>query len=204
VWANTQAADVTSGVLANGVVPVSMLGYLGAGDAKAGLVDVLLVAEAAALAEVLTQGVKELAGRQRPWAYFGPAPGHDGPAANNSFYSGHTSFAFSTVSAALTVALLRGYAGAWVAGGAGFAAAAFVGYLRMAADQHCFTDVLAGAAVGGLVGFAVPDLFHGRADPSEPGTVRPSPGGSPSRSGSGCHGGSRRCEKVLPAGHPLV
>ena len=182
VWANTQAADLVSGVLANGVIPVSMLGYLvlsawGAGDVNAGLVDALLVAEAVALSEVLTQGVKELAGRQRPWATFGPTPGHAGPAANVSFYSGHVSFAFSTVAATLTVASLRGYAGAWIAGCAGFAAAAFVGYLRMAADQHYFTDVLAGAAVGGLVGFAIPYLFHGRKDPAEPGSLRAAPGG---------------------------
>jgi len=182
LWSNTQAADVTSGVLANFVIPASMVGYLllsanASGDVTAGLVDVLLVAEAVALTEVLTQGVKVLAGRQRPWAYFGPNPGTGGPTANTSFWSGHTSFAFSTVAATFTVASLRAYPGAWILGTAGFAAAAFVGYLRMAADAHYFTDVLAGAAVGGLVGFAVPYLFHGRKDPSEPGAIRPAPGG---------------------------
>jgi membrane-associated phospholipid phosphatase len=182
LWADTQAADLTSGILANGMIPISMLGFLvlsawTAGDLRAGLVDVLLVAEAVAVTAVLTQGVKELAGRQRPWAYFGPTPSHDRPTANLSFYSGDTSFAFCTVAAALTVASRRGYAGAWIAGAAGFAAAALVGYLRMAADQHYFTDVLSGAAVGGLVGFAVPYLFHGSKSPSEPGSLRPAPGG---------------------------
>jgi len=182
LWGNPQAADALSGVLANAAIPVAMLGYLllsanASGDITAGLVDVLLVAEAVALAEVLTEGVKEVAGRQRPWAYFGPDPGHGGPPANVSFFSGHTTFAFSTAAATFTVASLRAYPGAWIAGTAGLAAAAFVGYLRMAADAHYFTDVLAGAAVGGLVGFAVPYLFHGRKDPSEPGAISPAPGG---------------------------
>jgi len=42
----------------------------------------------------------------------------------------------------------------------GLAAAAMVGYLRIAADQHYFTDVLVGAAAGSAIGFAVPYGFH--------------------------------------------
>ncbi|HVP66918.1 MAG TPA: phosphatase PAP2 family protein [Anaeromyxobacteraceae bacterium] len=182
LWADPQAADVTSGVLEIAVIPVSMLGYLvlsanAAGDVSAGLVDALLVVEAVAISQVLTQAVKEIAARQRPWAYYGPNPGGEGPVANLSFYSAHTSFTFATVAATLTVASLRGYPGAWIAGASGFVVAAFVGYLRMAADAHYFTDVLVGAAAGGLVGFAVPYLFHGRKKATEPGAIVPAPGG---------------------------
>ena len=38
----------------------------------------------------------------------------------------------------------------------------FTGYLRLAADKHWLTDVLAGAAIGATVGILVPLLFHGR------------------------------------------
>jgi membrane-associated phospholipid phosphatase len=37
-----------------------------------------------------------------------------------------------------------------------------VGYLRVAGEAHWLTDVLAGAAMGGGVGFAVPWLLHRR------------------------------------------
>jgi len=181
LWGNPGAADQLSGVLANGVIPVSMLGYLGlsaalAGNATEGLMDTLLVAEAVAASQVLTEIAKEAVARQRPWAYYGPNPGREGWAANLSFFSGHTSFTFSTAAATLTVAVLRAYPGAWIAGTAGLAAAAFVGYLRMAANDHYFTDVVGGALVGGVVGFAVPYLFHGRKA-TEPGAVVPAPGG---------------------------
>lgn len=181
LWSDPHAADVLSSVLANAALPAAMLAYLvlsasAAGNPTAGFVDALLVAEAVASSQLLTQIVKMAAARQRPWAYFGPDPGREGYGANLSFFSAHTSFAFSTVAATLTVACLRAYPGAWIAGVAGFAAAAFVGYLRMAANAHYFTDVAAGAAVGGLVGFAVPYLFHGRTAP-EPGSVVLAPGG---------------------------
>jgi membrane-associated phospholipid phosphatase len=46
--------------------------------------------------------------------------------------------------------------------GIGFTAAATTSYLRMAADEHWLTDVLAGAAVGTAVGIGLPWL-HRRA-----------------------------------------
>jgi membrane-associated phospholipid phosphatase len=38
--------------------------------------------------------------------------------------------------------------------------AAATGYLRIAADRHYFTDVLAGAALGAGAGLTVPYLMH--------------------------------------------
>jgi membrane-associated phospholipid phosphatase len=55
--------------------------------------------------------------------------------------------------------------------------ASAVGYLRVAGDQHWATDVLAGAAVGGLVGWAVPWVFHRVRRPGARVTVLPAPGG---------------------------
>jgi membrane-associated phospholipid phosphatase len=64
------------------------------------------------------------------------------------------------VAATVTVASMRGYAGAGIVAGVGFTLGVGIGYLRIAADQHYVTDVLVGAVIGGLVGWAVPRIFH--------------------------------------------
>ena len=181
VWSDTRAADTASTVLAGGLLPAGLLAYGlvsadRAGDLAAGVVDALLVVQAVSIATVLEEGVKYAAARLRPYAWYGHLP----PTyeRNMSFYSGHTSFAFATAAAAGTIFTMRGYPGASAVLGFGLAAATAVGYLRMAADQHYFTDVLAGAAVGGAVGFAIPWLFHRpRGTAPRPGDVLPAPGG---------------------------
>ena len=108
--------------------------------------------EAVALNGALTQIVKFTAGRERPFVHALPAdqkPLTAHPADNNvSFYSSHTSFAFSLAVSTATVASMRHYRWARVIWGVGLVSAAAVGYLRIAADQHYFTDVLVGAAAG--------------------------------------------------------
>ena len=81
---------------------------------------------------------------------------------NLSFFSGHTSFAFSLAVASGTVASMRGYRAAPAVWGVGLGAAAVTGYLRIAADRHYATDVMTGALVGSALGFAVPYLLHRR------------------------------------------
>ena len=130
--------------------------------------NVLVVGESVAIAGVLTQLVKFTVARERPFVHALPPdqkPLTDNPHDNNlSFYSGHTSFAFALASSAGTVATLRGYRLApafWAVGG--FLAVG-TAYLRIAADRHYFTDVLAGAAMGTAVGVGVPYLFHRQSD----------------------------------------
>jgi len=184
LWGDPQAAAVTSDVVGTVALPAGLLAFgffaaSAAGDRNAFWVDTLVIAEAVSIAGALNVGVKYLAGRQRPYAYYDRQPFYDDPNDRNvSFYSGHTSMAFASATAAGTVYLMRGYRGApWVLGG-GLALATFTGYLRIAADKHWFTDVLVGAAVGSLVGWAIPYLFH-RADGSgsEGAAIRPAPGG---------------------------
>lgn len=181
LWSDAGAADTASTVIAGGLIPAGLLAFGlvsadRAGNLGAGMVDALLIVQAVSIATVLEEGVKYAAGRLRPYAWYGQLP--PGRDRNLSFYSGHTSFAFATAAAAGTIFELRGYPGASAALGLGLAAATAVGYLRMAADQHYFTDVLAGAAVGGAVGFLVPWLFHRpRAEAPRPGDVLPAPGG---------------------------
>ena len=69
---------------------------------------------------------------------------------------------------------MRRYRWTGVIWAVGLAGAATVGYLRIAADQHYFTDVLVGAAAGSAIGFAVPYGFHRGAGAL---AVSPLPGG---------------------------
>jgi membrane-associated phospholipid phosphatase len=184
VWNDRfRTADVLSSVIADGIVPASALGYLilsarGRGDTDAGLVDALLVVEAASVAMLLNQTVKLLVGRERPYAHYGHDVGASAEEANLSFYGGHISFASSVVAATVTLASMRGYSGTGAVAAVGFALAAGVGYLRMAADQHYLSDVLVGVVVGGLTGWAIPHFFH-PPEPGapQPGAVRVVPGG---------------------------
>jgi membrane-associated phospholipid phosphatase len=138
--------------------------------------DLVVLAEAASTALLLTQGVKYAVGRLRPdaWARGTSASADD----KLSFWSGHTSFAFSAAAGATQIARLRGRPGwRWLAA-ASFGAAALTGYLRVAADRHWLTDVAAGAVVGTATGLAVPLLAFQPADGRAPGlTLAPAPGG---------------------------
>jgi membrane-associated phospholipid phosphatase len=184
LWRDPRAAAVASDVVGLAALPAGLFAFgffsaRAAGDRDAFWVDTLVIAEAASIAAALNTGVKYLAGRQRPYAWYGREPFYDDPHDDNlSFYSGHTTMAFASATAAGTVYLLRGYRGApWVLGG-GLALAAFTGYLRIAADKHWFTDVLVGAAAGSLVGWAVPYLFHRDGGAGSQGAaLRPAPGG---------------------------
>jgi membrane-associated phospholipid phosphatase len=168
VWASPARARRASDVLAFALLPAGvaahqLLAARRAGDAREGLVDLLVVAEAAALGADVTQAVKYAVGRRRPRALHAGPDEARGPDDDLSFFSGHTSLACSLVAAAGTVSTLRGYPSApWVFG-AGGALAAGAGWLRMAGDAHWLTDVLAGAAVGTAMGLAVPRLLHGRS-----------------------------------------
>ena len=171
VWQDHErTADLLSTVI-DVVIPASAATYLllsanAGGDFNAGMVDSLLVTEAAAAALLVNQVVKLLAGRQRPYAHFKNDQGYAKSEDNLSFYGGHTSFAFSVAAATVTVAAMRGYAGVGIAAGVGFTLATAVGYLRIAADQHYLTDILIGTAVGGLMGWAIPWVFHPPSSPA--------------------------------------
>ncbi len=159
------------GVLPAGIFAHQLLAARAAGDAQEGLVDVLIVAEAAMLSMDLNQLVKFSAGRQRPFVRHGnwrEADREPDPDDNLSFYSGHATLAFSLAAAAGTVSDLRGYRSSPWIWGAGMTLAATVGYLRIAADRHYLTDVLTGAALGTAAGIALPRLLHGRKDGADP------------------------------------
>ena len=144
--------------------------------------DILITTEATMLAVDLNQLVKYAFARERPFVHFLPRASGDARALtespsddNLSFYSGHTNLAFALATSAGTVSLMRGYRLAPAVLGVGLAGAFAVGYLRIAADKHYFSDVMVGAIVGSIVGVGVPLLFHRPSDAPSSDTSRSVP-----------------------------
>lgn len=170
-WSNPDAANTASNVLDQGVMPATLIGLTALASHHEGRisdvpVDVLIILEAMTLSQNLNQATKAVVGRERPFVHALPADQRgqtESPSDNNtSFYSGHTTRAFSLAVASGTVAWLRGYRWAPWIWAAGLTVATSIGYLRIAADKHYFTDVFVGAVMGSAFGFGVPYLFHGR------------------------------------------
>jgi membrane-associated phospholipid phosphatase len=174
-WSNTNAANVSSHVAAFVLAPMVSFGLdaLAAHDSEAlsGFpVDALIIAEATSIAAMFTQIIKFSSGRERPSAHYLPPAEKVGRSAsddNLSFYSNHTSIAFALAVSGGTVATMRGYRLAPLIWGAGLAVAATTGYLRVAADKHYLTDVIAGAVMGSAFGFCIPYFFHQPKESSE-------------------------------------
>jgi membrane-associated phospholipid phosphatase len=179
VWRDRGAADDASDVGLYGVTlgSAAAVAWLAAreGDRREMLEDVFLVAAAVALTDGLTRGVQHGAGRLRPYAW--EAGESRGGRDVRSFFSGHTSRAFAAAAAATQVLRLRGRHGwVWFAA-AGFTGAAATGWLRTAANQHWTTDVLAAAAVGTAIGWAIPSVSLGPVTRDAGIAVVPAPGG---------------------------
>lgn len=171
VWDDRGRAATLSDIGAYLVAPGAAIGVTAAVAGLDGrfadnvLTDTGLVLEATFVAAAVTQLAKQLAGRQRP--FVGDLTPEERAADGNadehylSYYSGHTSFAFSLAAASGTVASLRGYRHAWAVWAIGMTTATATGYLRIAADKHYATDVLTGAAMGSAFGVLMP-MWLGR------------------------------------------
>jgi membrane-associated phospholipid phosphatase len=162
-------ARVLSNVLSYGVGPALTVG-LGVAAAAADhrldqtALDLLLVAQASLAAVAVSEAIKPFALRERPDFHELDPEAKQVVAASSepllSFPSGHPMAVWAVTASMGTVAAMRGYRLTpliWIGGSLlGLA----TGYLRIAADRHYFTDVLAGAAIGYGVGAAIPYLFH--------------------------------------------
>jgi membrane-associated phospholipid phosphatase len=156
-----------TGLTLLGTLGLNVAGGLDAGAGADTLaIDALIVIESVSVALALAATSKYVFTRQRPYAIdipdaeFAGAPRPDDE--NRSFFSGHTAVGFALVVSSATVTSMRGYRLApWVLG-VGLPLATTVGALRIAQDQHHFTDLLTGAVVGSAVGFALPYFFHGQ------------------------------------------
>lgn len=162
VWPDPGPAALTSDVLV-AAVPLGLglwvfLEANAAGGARTVAEDLLVITEAMAVAGALTSITRYTTVRIRPFAYYGEGTGI--PEDRLSFWSGHTTTAFSAAAAAGYVAQVRGYASwPWIYA-VGFTAAGAVSYFRVAGDKHWMTDVVVGAVVGTGIGFLVPWLHR--------------------------------------------
>ena len=107
--------------------------------------------------------------RYRPYVYNDEVPEEQklSPDATLSFFSGHSTYAFSSAVFLSTTfakynpdSSLKPYV--W---GSSLLLAATVGYLRFIAGMHYPTDILTGAIVGSAIGFLIP-LIHEQEDPN--------------------------------------
>lgn len=132
------------------------------------LIDMEVLALTAGVAGI----VKSLGSRRRP---YGRVCGIERPSSTRdcdsndldySFFSGHAAITFASASVNcahhIWLGLYGSTAGDATSCAAGFALAATTSVLRIVGDQHYFSDVMVGAAVGTLIGFGVPWLFHYR------------------------------------------
>ncbi len=110
--------------------------------------DALVITRAVTVTGALNQVVKFLAPRERPYVHSGRFDHRD---INGSFFSNHTSSAMALAAATTRIAFGRSRNSYAVAAPL-FTLAGLVGYLRIASDNHYFTDVIAGAAFGGTAG----------------------------------------------------
>jgi membrane-associated phospholipid phosphatase len=126
----------------------------------------LMYAETAALAAIIPALAKGAVGRYRPYAYNTDVPMDTRAAAEAkaSFFSRHASLSFASavfLSTVYDAYRPRSRARPYIWCGSLVAAAA-VGVMRVESGDHFPTDVIVGAAVGCVVGYAVPRMH--RAD----------------------------------------
>ncbi len=159
------AADSASTVLQDAFIVVGPLLLVATSrdDMARGLKLALIEIEALIASAAVSEFVKMAVFRPRPQVFLGMT---GGVSTRKSFYSGHTTIAFTAVVATAYLYLEtfpEERAMRWVFLASG-GVAATVGVLRVVAGKHYPTDVLAGAAAGALIGWAVPAL-HRRARP---------------------------------------
>jgi membrane-associated phospholipid phosphatase len=152
--AHRRTAARLSDVLAGSMVAVPYL-LLWPADQHADAIQTMAWVVAADTA--LTAIPKRLFARERPHAHFKDTSASSAHP-NASFFSNHTSLAFSSLAASIRMCdiIACGHNGRiWAVG---LPIAALTGLLRIAADRHYATDVLAGAAAGAAIGWYIPAL----------------------------------------------
>jgi membrane-associated phospholipid phosphatase len=119
----------------------------------------LIMLESASVAMLANQVVKFLVLRKRPYTRaedYGPMESDD----HLSFYSGHTTTAFALAVSGAMLYDMKGGSHPGAVWTAAIVLASGVGYFRIAADKHYFSDVLVGALLGAAAGYLVPRLLH--------------------------------------------
>jgi membrane-associated phospholipid phosphatase len=164
-WDHPERANIASAFTGYIVPPFATMGLLVAsswsdGDKRQWFDDVAPVLEASLIVGLINQTAKFVVGRSRPLVRFGEPERPPTTDDHTSFFSGHTALVFAETFAAGVVARRRGYALEPVIWASGLTLGVATAYLRVAADKHYLTDVVAGAVIGSAIGLITPLVFH--------------------------------------------
>jgi membrane-associated phospholipid phosphatase len=153
----TRVGDITTA----SVLVLVPVGLLIGEPSRAGLKDLVVVAEAMLLTSALQVTTSYAVNRPRPRVYGEEAPLDERNDANagRSFFSGHVANCVAATMVASTALRRTGHPTlAWAVLSLGMAGSALVGVARVEGGGHFPSDVLVGYAVGAGVGIAVPAL----------------------------------------------
>ena len=155
----TAWAGTASDVVVLGVMGGAALAALAGAPSEQRTGNAAVFGETIAAAYAATGWLKATVGRERPVLYTADAPAAaDDPDNQRSFPSGHTAAAFGAAVSYLVVSERQHLPHRTRNTVLLFGGAVTVGALRVAAGRHFPTDVLAGAALGSLIGWLVPTL----------------------------------------------
>jgi membrane-associated phospholipid phosphatase len=166
-------SDAGLGVMAAGTLGATVLDALLAETSSPGLDlarDLLVIAEATAVALLCAQGLKFLARRPRPTHYREGAP-VESREEQLSFPSGHATLASVLAVAYATTFSWRHPRSPWrfvVYAGAG-AVAVVTALARVFGGRHFYTDIVAGTLLGAASGFLIP-YWHRRTEAAQAGS----------------------------------
>jgi membrane-associated phospholipid phosphatase len=121
--------------------------------------DLTVSLEAMSVATFLNTVVKYAVRRPRPGNYSAPLQSAQGQL---SFPSGHTAAAAAGLTTLTSTFWLRHPTSPWRFGLAGLTLGltAVTGYGRVAGGMHFYSDILAGAVLGGATGYLLPQLYR--------------------------------------------
>ena len=145
---------------AEAVLGTLFLAHARRGEGTAAFVeDATVIAQAVTITAAVTEWTKVLVHRPRPYLYDPTAGGTPSADDGRSFPSSHASVAFAAAAAYASILHRRGIAGSnKLQIGLLFGAATATAVLRVVAHKHFPTDVAAGAALGFVIGWAVPAI----------------------------------------------
>ena len=126
----------------------------------------VMYSESLLITNGLNMTIKNIVQRKRPFTYNPDAPHKDKKEKDAvlSFYSGHTANAFNSAVFAGTVFSDYYAQSLWryAVWGTSLMLASTTGYLRYYSGKHYPTDIIAGAIIGSITGWAIPALHRNR------------------------------------------
>ena len=161
VGAHSTGAGTASDILVYSVMGGALLGVMAGAPADARRGNGVVFSEVIAATYATTGWLKVVVGRERPVMYTsGAAAAAGDPDSQRSVPSSHTAAAFAAATSYLVVSGRQDLPHRTRNAVLLYGAAATTGALRLAAGEHFPTDVLAGAALGTLIGWLIPTVHR--------------------------------------------